>query len=301
LKYEKSLEEKQEQAALYALGALSQHEARAFEQQLQEGDRQCQTELASFERVVEALGYSATPVQPPAYLFDVLTARLQREDGQSSAPPLQFPERRLETSPSTNQRSLPAAPNNVVEFKRKSAAASFLPWAIAASLAVCSLLALFAWRNAKNETTDLHNQLAAVRNETERYRDGWSQVNERLNEMAQINLALSAPEHRVVDMSGQDVAPTSSAKVYWNLSSKQWVVAANLPPAPEGKVYQLWFVTPNAKISAGLLQTDSRGHGFTVVSVPADVTQVAAAAITLEPTGGSPRPTSPIYVLGKTS
>jgi anti-sigma factor ChrR (cupin superfamily) len=55
-----------EQAALYALNALSQHEARAFDDRLAEGDTAYATELQVFERVVEALGFSA-PEATPAY------------------------------------------------------------------------------------------------------------------------------------------------------------------------------------------------------------------------------------------
>lgn len=301
MKHENSLEEKQEQAALYALGALSQHEARAFERQLQEGDREAQNQLASFEKVIEALGYSTTPVQPPAYLFDVLTARIQREAQQPSAEAVPFPGKRLDVAPLAPQQNASPSPGNVVEFKRRSPVMSFMPWALAASLAVCSLLALFAWRNARKETADLQNQVATVRNDAAILQQKVTEDSQYVYELGKINETLRASAHRVIDMPGQEAAPTSAARVYWNESSKQWVVAADLPPAPEGKVYQLWFVTPQAKISAGLLKTDNRGHGFAVVNVPANVTNIAAAAITLEPAGGSPQPTSAIYALGKVS
>ena len=75
-------------------------------------------------------------------------------------------------------------------------------------------------------------------------------------------------------------------------------MSADLPPPPEGKVYQLWFVTPEAKISAGLINLHDDGHGFTVVQVPPNINEVTAAAITLEPEGGSPQPTTPIYLFG---
>ena len=299
LKQDKNIEEKQERAALYALGALSQHEARAFEARVSDGDKDSKEALAAFEKVVEALGYSANPVQPPAYLKDVLQTRLQREPQQPVATTLPFPEKRV-VAPATPP-SVSTKPATVVEFKRKSPALNFIPWALAASLAVCSVLTFFAWRNSKQENAALQNQVASVKNEVDKMSSVAEQERAHVYELAQINQALSAPEHKVVEMPGQEVAPNASASLYWNVSGKQWIVAANLPPAPEGKVYQLWFVTPEAKISAGLLKTDPRGHGFTVVSVPADVTNVAAAAITLEPAGGSQQPTSAIYTLGKIS
>ena len=46
-------------AALYALGALSQHEARSFEAHLAEGCDICQAELESFEQTASAVALSA--------------------------------------------------------------------------------------------------------------------------------------------------------------------------------------------------------------------------------------------------
>ena len=52
--------------ALYALGALSQHEARSFEAHLAEGCDICQAELESFEQTVRAVAFSAAEAEPPA-------------------------------------------------------------------------------------------------------------------------------------------------------------------------------------------------------------------------------------------
>jgi len=53
-------------AALYALGALSQHEARSFEAHLAEGCDTCQAELESFDQTVRAMAFSAAEAEPPA-------------------------------------------------------------------------------------------------------------------------------------------------------------------------------------------------------------------------------------------
>lgn len=63
-------------AALYALGALSQHEARAFEQHIDEGCAECSAELESFAKTVRALAFSAPDEQPPARVRAELLARL---------------------------------------------------------------------------------------------------------------------------------------------------------------------------------------------------------------------------------
>lgn len=57
-------EEIQERAALYALGALGQHEARAFDEHLAEGCATCEAELKEFATVVEKLAFESPEAAP---------------------------------------------------------------------------------------------------------------------------------------------------------------------------------------------------------------------------------------------
>jgi len=56
--------QRREQLALYALGALSQQEARVVEHHLVEGCEVCASELQQFESVVRALGFAVLPASP---------------------------------------------------------------------------------------------------------------------------------------------------------------------------------------------------------------------------------------------
>jgi anti-sigma factor ChrR (cupin superfamily) len=76
-------------AALYALSALSQHEARSFEAHLAEGCDICQAELESFEQTVRAVAYSAGEAEPPARVRAELLATVSKsgpEQTGESAP-----------------------------------------------------------------------------------------------------------------------------------------------------------------------------------------------------------------------
>jgi anti-sigma-K factor RskA len=287
LRHDRLTEEGQELAALYALGSLTQNEARAFESHLHDGCDVCKAETEHFERLVGALGSGAAPVTPPPYLRSLLEARIEREarlpkgEAAAAAPVIPLPEKIASTRPSVSGR----APGRVL-----------IPWAIAASLLLALGYGIASWQS---ERKTLQAALSRNQDEIALLKDRVNSESARANETAQVNSVLASPQNPRIAMAGQEVAPSSSANIYWDVQGKRWVVTADLPPAPAGKVYQLWFVTPGAKVSAGLIEPDDNGHGFAVIDIPPNVTDVAAAAITLEPRGGSEQPTSPIYALGK--
>lgn len=67
------------EAALYALGALSKDEARAFEMHLAAGCEPCGASVKAFQVVVEKLGFGAPVEQPPSRLRARLFAELEEE------------------------------------------------------------------------------------------------------------------------------------------------------------------------------------------------------------------------------
>lgn len=79
-----------ERAALYALGALNQHEARAFEEHISEGCEICEAELRPFESVAAILGFAAPEAEPPPGAREKLLAHLS-EDAPKPAPREELP------------------------------------------------------------------------------------------------------------------------------------------------------------------------------------------------------------------
>lgn len=78
------------------------------------------------------------------------------------------------------------------------------------------------------------------------------------------------------------------------------LLASNLRPAPAGKIYEMWVVPKKAPpIPAGLFNSDPQGIATHVWTQPVDVAAAGAIAVTLEPEGGAPTPTStPLIVAG---
>ncbi|QGN58769.1 anti-sigma factor domain-containing protein [Nostocoides sp. HKS02] len=72
---------------------------------------------------------------------------------------------------------------------------------------------------------------------------------------------------------------------------KAVIIADNMPAAPLGKDYQLWLEFPGkGMVSAGLMPHDARPT--LTMPLEGDASKAIAAGITVEPTGGSPAPTS---------
>ena len=109
---------------------------------------------------------------------------------------------------------------------------------------------------------------------------------------------LASPDLARIDLQGQAVAPSARARALWSRSNGLVFSAANLPQAPGGKAYQVWVVTAQMPISAGLLATDPTGAGTQYYMTPPDIGAPVAVAVTLEPAGGVPSPTGERYLIG---
>jgi anti-sigma-K factor RskA len=94
------------------------------------------------------------------------------------------------------------------------------------------------------------------------------------------------------------MAPTANARLFWSPERKAWLLTiAGLPPAGTGKTYQLWAVTPDAKVPMGTFEPDPKGMAVLDGTRKAPMKPMAAA-VSLEPAGGMPQPTGPIVMLG---
>lgn len=97
-----------------------------------------------------------------------------------------------------------------------------------------------------------------------------------------------------------DAPANASGTVFFALDGSGVVAVTNLPPAPEGRSYQIWyFPSPDAEpLPGATFAIDDDGKGFMLI--PADVGLFTDVTITLEPEAGSTSPTGPIYLSGAT-
>ena len=89
-------------------------------------------------------------------------------------------------------------------------------------------------------------------------------------------------------------------QIFYDRIKRRLVVHAfRLPPAPAGRVYQLWLLPKKGNpIASQTFNTEGDGHGLVEsVTVP-EGEDIAGFALTLEPAGGSPQPTTTPILYG---
>lgn len=102
---------------------------------------------------------------------------------------------------------------------------------------------------------------------------------------------LTAPDAREVSLT---LGEAEATVVHSRSVGRAVLITKRMPPAPAGKVYELWFQTPEGEMEpAGIMP---RAEDQTVL-LEGDGSEAEAVAITVEPAGGSSAPSSaPIAV-----
>lgn len=248
-----------EQLEAYALDQLGPAERTAFDARLR-ADPALREELAAAMETLAALAFS-TPIEPDAQLKARVMAGL---------------------APQGDIR-----PTRDAVIPIRSASRSRLPLvlglALAASLALMLKLSLDLQRS--NEAARAAGDARNVATRT---------LAERDSLIAQ----LTDPNAEVVALATTGHArPVIRAIV--NRARRTAILSASLlETLPAGRTYQLWFIVDGKPVPSVTFHSDSTGRAFLRdVALPAGA--VAAAAITAEPEGGSPAPTSPVLFVGK--
>ena len=111
-------------------------------------------------------------------------------------------------------------------------------------------------------------------------------------------IVLTAEDLIRVDLAGQPMAPRAAARAFWSQSRGLIFTASRLPPLPAGRTYELWIISEEMPISAGLLRPTLDGAVQATFTTVPGVARAAAFAVTLEPDGGVPAPTGDKYLVG---
>ena len=96
------------------------------------------------------------------------------------------------------------------------------------------------------------------------------------------------------ELQGSGPAEDVLAEVVEVGDGRAVLVAENLPPTPEGKVYETWLMHGDVPEPAGLFEPGDGGDA--AAPIEGSIDKADAVAVTVEPSGGSPAPTSDILL-----
>jgi anti-sigma-K factor RskA len=263
-------------AAGYVLGVLTPDERAEFAAHLSEC-ADCAAEVYSFAPVAVALAHAAPPVDPAVVLRERVVARV------------------LQPVPKPRTAAFAKAmAGNTAAASRSATGQWFLA---AASLAAAVGFGTYAF-HLRGRVGALEERLRDITLRADANERQLAAVRQTVAEAQGFVVVLAASDLVRVDLAGQSPAPRAFARGFWSRSSGLIFTASNLPPLPGGRTYQLWIVTPNAPVSAGLLKPGEKGDVHAVFAPPRGGLSLAALAVTNEPEGGVPAPTGEKYLVG---
>jgi anti-sigma-K factor RskA len=252
---------------LHLTGLLEGREAEALREHLEGGCPRCAAEVAATAAVLNELPYALPPEEPSPMVRARILARAAKESAAGER--------------ATASRWRPAI------------------GAVAAAVVAAVLTGVVVGRRGALALGDLREQIARQQEALARQDADLAALREQVRKAGETIRLVSAPGVLVVSLQGQGDRAGSAARVFWDRGAASWqLYAANLPPAPAGKTYQLWLITGKSKISAGVFDP-AAGSASGSVTVPPGEGPVLAAAVTDEPPGGSPQPTGSILLIGK--
>jgi anti-sigma-K factor RskA len=279
-----SMSELRDMAPAYVLGALSPEEMAGFERALATS-AELAAEVQAYRDVIATIG-KVGETSPP----DSLRARfLERVAERKRATPV--------NTNAIGARSLSVASGSQPAQRNGSPAAGsnardrWLTGVLGVGLAASLLFAV----QRNSQVSSLNAALAQ--------RD--SLLAERTLHLAQRDSALNTvlEAERNLVMVNLVSTPTEGPGIqfFWNVKQGRGMIHAfRLKPAAPGRSYQLWLIKDGKPVPSRVFNADADEHGLVWgIELPTELTGVSAVAITDEPAGGSPQPTTTPFMVGE--
>ena len=317
-------EDYKELLALEAAGALDAGERGALEEHLS-SCAECRTELRALGDAAASLAYTVVPVAPPAHLRARVLESVRAVDPSEARAVDPSEMRSVDLSEvvassavigdGPNLRRAPGDEKaedwravvkrfSLWQLLAASPSLSFGAAAAAVALVLLGATTLFTWnrtRTLQGEVARMSEHLKESQTESAGAQKQMAEMREQLARAGEMNEVLASPDARVERLAGKDAAPQARALVaYDHTTGRTALVATGLPPAPEGKTYQLWLIADKKPMPGGTFKTDADGRVHMSDRLPSGVSQ-PVFAVTLEREGGETAPKGEMYLLGNTS
>ncbi len=183
--------------------------------------------------------------------------------------------------------------SNIITLEKdKEPPSPMLPKIIAGAAVVLLIAMAYLYYQTRQQNKDLTDTNSRLKVSLDTTRNILQRIVDEQKDL------VSNPNVTVVNMVGTQIAPKSSANIYWDsASSNVYLVVKNMPKLPNNQQYQLWALIDNKPKDLGVFDaTDDK-----VILKMKNTQKAQAFAITIEQKGGSPSPTlQKMQSMGKT-
>lgn len=293
-----SLIELRDMAPAYVLGSLNTDEHAAFERSLATSAGLAQ-EVLAYRNVVTRIGGVGEVVPPPS-----IRARfLERIAAQKATPagPSGSPASPSVSTPAAEPRPFTVSDGNTSLSRAPNEQQPRNRWWLTSIMAVGLAASLLFAIQRNSQVTTLTASLAQ-RDSTLAQRD--SLLGVRNLKLAQrdsaLNTVLEAEKSLVLVNLVSTPTDGPGLQFFWDVKKGTAMIHAfRLKPAAAGRAYQLWFIKDGKPVPSRVFNADADEHGLVWgIAMPSDTKGVTAVAITDEPAGGSPQPTTTPFMVG---
>lgn len=252
----------------YALGILEGDERAEIEAHLARACPRCTLGVAKARSLVAQLAHVAPDAQPPAALRSkIMDAVRSSAEPARAVTSFQKP---AHEDPAANRAVFPA-----------------WAWIAAAALALMTGYTIRQMGNQSTQLAELRKQmrLATLQNQS---------LQNQLEKDRMVASVMLSPDSIPLKLMPKDKnMPMVHAYLHPHMGVA--ITADSMPSMSSARTLQLWAVPKTGKpMSVAIFNPDSAGQIAMVAPVNMPMNEIAALAVTDEPAGGSPQPTSAI-------
>ena len=243
----------------YVLGALPEDERRSFDDYLANHPER-QAEIDELGAVAGLLAFSPQEQEPPPELRSRVMEVVEAEAESRQA----------------RRRSALAWVGDFLSFRN-----------LALGAAALLIVGLLSWNVLlQDQIQDLQGQVA----------DAQGQVDDLQGQLADAQDQQQLQQTQTIALEGAWADQGANAEVAYIHKNQIILVAKNMPSVPEDKTCQIWVIKGDVPQPSGLFQPDGN---MTATPITNSISEADVIAVTVEPAGGSEKPTSDPVLLAE--
>ncbi len=277
---------------LAVLNRLEADEEAQLAEHLRAACDECEAELREFREAAASLALAAEP----AGFAERVAARLQaRLAAPGASPDLAAA---LNMDRAAAQRSKSGAARGARTTALRLALAAVLLLAVYGAGVTVQLFGVK--RAYRDQLAFFEDRFSSLQNQAERAERRVDAMSQSLADTVRLEQVFGAADTQIIRLDAVGHFAGAHAVIAVSRTTATAVIdESGLPPAPQGRIYELWWITPEGRsVPAGLFNGDGGQAVIEKVQTPPAGQRVIVCEITEEPAGGGAKPSDTMDLKG---